>query len=87
MIHQPSKKIEKKQSKEIAQIEKDITKKEPKKVAVKEESKVGLLIPKNKPLIFKKKTTETAVKSKYYSQKDFNRPSLKEKQRRIRTEM
>jgi len=68
----PSKKIEKKQSKEIAQIEEETTKKEPKKVAVKEESKVGLLIPKNKPLVFKKKTTEAAVKSKYYSQKDFN---------------
>jgi len=55
-------------------IKKTEIKKAEEKVVVKEEKKIGFILPKKKPLIAgtqKQKTTEVKI-SKYYSKKDFN---------------
>jgi len=49
------------------QIEKKIT-----KILKKDIKKYNFLTPKNKPLVVKKKSTAEKVKSKFYSQKDFD---------------
>ena len=42
------------------------------KIVEKKENKIDFLIPKNKPLVVKKSTSTAKIKSKYYSQKDFD---------------
>ena len=41
-------------------------------IDVKKKNKINLLIPKSKPLLIKKTNTQIKIKSKYYSQRDFD---------------
>ena len=41
-------------------------------IDLKKKDKINLLIPKSKPLLIKKTNTPTKIKSKYYSQRDFD---------------
>ena len=43
-----------------------------KKIVEKKEKKIGILLPKSKPLIVKKENIKLQKSSKYYRQKDFN---------------
>jgi soluble lytic murein transglycosylase len=43
-----------------------------KKIVEKKEKKIGILLPKSKPLIVKKENIKLKKSSKYYRQKDFN---------------
>ena len=53
-------------------IKKIETKKIEEKIVVKKEKKIGLILPKKKPLIAGSKKTEEVKISKYYNKKDFN---------------
>ena len=68
IVEKETKKIEKKiikaETKKIKEIKKKIVK--------KEEKKLIFLKPKNKPLVVKKSSKIIKVRSKYYSQKDFD---------------
>ena len=57
-------KIVKKKVEKIEEIQSELVK--------KKVDKIGFLIPKSKPLVFKKTSTTRKTKSKFYSQKDFD---------------
>ena len=48
------------------------TKKKEITIIVKKEKKINFLIPKNKPLVVKKSSSVAKIKSKYFSQRDFD---------------
>ena len=68
--------IEKKITQNIIKPQKKPKKKDikDKKIAVVEEEKseLGIILPKNKPLVVKKKISKVQKKSKYYRKKDFS---------------
>jgi len=53
-------------------IDKEVPKKEDDVVEKSVEKKLGLILPKSKPLVVKKEIEKKQVKSKYYRKKDFN---------------
>ncbi len=69
-IKKISKKELKPQKKPKKKIITTIEDKDEKKIAIKKIN--GIIIPKNKPIVVKKKITKAQKKSKYYRKKDFN---------------
>ena len=67
----PSEKDDDKEAQDIIKTKKE-TKEKTNQVVEKKKAKIDFLIPKSKPLVVKKSTSTIKVKSKYYSQRDFD---------------
>ena len=67
----PSGKNDDKETKNIVKTKKE-TKEKTLQVVEKKKTKIDFLIPKSKPLVVKKSTSTIKIKSKYYSQRDFD---------------
>ena len=67
----PSGKNDDKETKNIVKTKKE-TKEKTLQVVEKKKTKIDFLIPKSKPLVVKKSTSNIKIKSKYYSQRDFD---------------
>ena len=60
-----------KKPKKVEKIIKEIEKK-PIEISKKKVAKIEIILPENKPIIVKKSSTTAKIKSKYYSQRDFD---------------
>ena len=67
----PSGKNDDKETQNIVKTKKE-TKEKTLQVVEKKKTKIDFLIPKSKPLVVKKSTSTIKIKSKYYSQRDFD---------------
>ena len=67
----PSGKNDDKETQNIVKTKKE-TKEKTLQVVEKKKTKIDFLIPKSKPLVVKKSTSNIKIKSKYYSQRDFD---------------
>ena len=56
----------------ISKTKKEDKKETKKKIVLKKDQNLGIILPKKKPLIAGSKKVDTLKKSKYYSQKDFD---------------